>query len=170
MTVLVIGGTGTVGANLVERLARSGEEEIRVLTRDSERARGQLPKEVELAEGNLLDPYATRRHFFGVDRLFLSVAAGPAETQEGLTAIELARRADVTKVVYMSTHHVERTPAMPVGGGTKLPIENAIKASGMGYTILRPNSFLQNDRWYFADHARPGSLLPTHRIGRHVTN
>ncbi len=30
---------------------------------------------------------------------------------------------------------------------SKIPIEKAIKTSGMDYTILRPNNFFQNDPW-----------------------
>lgn len=150
MTVLVAAATGTVGSSLVPRLLAAGEQ-VRVLTRDSGRAAKLFPAEVDLAEGDLLDPYAVRRHFTGISKVFLAVAACSSETQQGLTAVELALRGGVERIVYMSTHMVELTPRMPVGGGTKLPIERAVRESGMQYTFLRPNSFFQNDRWYLPD-------------------
>jgi uncharacterized protein YbjT (DUF2867 family) len=150
MTVLVTAGTGTVGSHLVPRLLAAGEQ-VRVLTRDSDRAARLLPAGADLAEGDLLDPYAARRHFTGISQVFLAVAACSSETQQGLTAVELARRSGVERIVYMSTHKVELTPRMPVGGGTKLPIERAVRESGLQYTFLRPNSFFQNDRWYLPD-------------------
>ena len=42
---------------------------------------------------------------------------------------------------------VDRAPHLP-HFGAKLPIEAAIKASGIAYTIVRPNNFYQNDYWY----------------------
>jgi uncharacterized protein YbjT (DUF2867 family) len=48
----------------------------------------------------------------------------------------------------MSSFQIESTAFLPLGGATKLPIENALKLSGIPYTILRPNNFFQNDLWY----------------------
>jgi uncharacterized protein YbjT (DUF2867 family) len=31
---------------------------------------------------------------------------------------------------------------------SKIPIEKAVQASGLGWTILRPNNFFQNDFWF----------------------
>jgi uncharacterized protein YbjT (DUF2867 family) len=41
-------------------------------------------------------------------------------------------------------HHLDDFPHVPHFGG-KIAIELAIKASGIDYTILRPNNFFQND-------------------------
>jgi len=44
----------------------------------------------------------------------------------------------------MSVHRVEDMQEVP-HFSSKIPIENAIKSTGIDYTILRPNSFFQND-------------------------
>jgi uncharacterized protein YbjT (DUF2867 family) len=75
-------------------------------------------------------------------------AAGTTETYEGVLGVLLAQRANVRRFVYMSSHKIDLTPTLLFGGATKLPIENALKLSGTPYTILRPNSFYQNDIWY----------------------
>ena len=42
---------------------------------------------------------------------------------------------------------MEQAPHLP-HFGAKLPIEAALKKSGISYTILRPNNFFQNDYWF----------------------
>jgi uncharacterized protein YbjT (DUF2867 family) len=62
-------------------------------------------------------------------------------------AVNGARMAGVKKVVYLSIHEVDKAPHLP-HFGAKLPIEAALKASAIPFTILRPNNFFQNDLWY----------------------
>ncbi len=54
--------------------------------------------------------------------------------------------AKVGRVVYLSVQQVDQAPHLP-HFGMKLPVEAAIRKSGIPYTILRPNSFFQNDLW-----------------------
>jgi uncharacterized protein YbjT (DUF2867 family) len=53
----------------------------------------------------------------------------------------------VKKIVFMSVHRADEAPHLP-HFGAKLPVEAAIRASGIPFTILRPNNFYQNDYWY----------------------
>ena len=70
MTILVIGGTGTVGSQVVhELLARKAV--VRVLTRSADKAKG-LPGGSEGVLGDLLDPGTVRSVFKGIDSVFIS--------------------------------------------------------------------------------------------------
>lgn len=145
MYILVIGGTGTVGSQVVrELLAR--RLKVRVLTRSAEKAKN-LPKEAQAVIGDLLNPDTVRAVFKGVDGVFMLNAVSPTETNEGLMALAGMRLSGVSRIVYLSVHNVEEAPYLP-HFGAKLPIETVIKSSRMGYTILRPNNFYQNDYWY----------------------
>ncbi|WP_131767065.1 NAD-dependent epimerase/dehydratase family protein [Candidatus Protofrankia californiensis] len=55
MRVLVTGGTGKVG-NAVARAARLAGHEVRVLVRDTARAKAVLPHDLELVTGDVTDP------------------------------------------------------------------------------------------------------------------
>ncbi|HWR58836.1 MAG TPA: NAD(P)H-binding protein, partial [Thermodesulfovibrionales bacterium] len=69
MKILVIGGTGTVGSQVVqELLARKAV--VRVLTRSEEKAK-TLPSGVESVVGDLLNPDTVRSVFKGVDGVFM---------------------------------------------------------------------------------------------------
>lgn len=143
MKVLVVGGTGTVGSQVVRELAGRGAD-VRVLTRDPSKAR--LPSGVQAVKGELLDPTTIRSVFAGMDGVFLANALSPTEGHEGLMAVNGARLAGVRRIAYLSVHHVDRAPHLP-HFGSKIAVEAAIRASGMSGAILRPNNFFQNDLW-----------------------
>jgi uncharacterized protein YbjT (DUF2867 family) len=81
-----------------------------------------------------------------MDGLFLLNAVSTSEANEGLMAVNGAMLGGVGKIVYLSVQHADRAPHLP-HFGAKLGVEAAIKASGIRYTILRPNNFHQNDLW-----------------------
>ncbi len=144
MKILVTGGTGTVGSQVVrELLARKAE--VSVLTRDKGKA-ASLPSGVAAVEGNLQDVGTVRRVFHGVDAVFLVTAVSPTEATEGLLAVTGMRMAGVKRVVYLSVHHTDKAAWLP-HFGSKVGIEQGIKTSGIPFTILRPNNFFQNDYW-----------------------
>jgi uncharacterized protein YbjT (DUF2867 family) len=145
MKILVIGGTGTVGSQVVrELLAR--KTEVQVLTRSADKAK-TLPSGAEGVLGDLLDPGTVRSVFKGVDGVFMLIAVSTTETHEGLMAINGMRMAGVKRLTYMSVHNLEQAVHLP-HFGSKLPIEACLKDSGIPYTILRPNNFYQNDHLF----------------------
>ena len=144
MKILVIGGTGMVGSQVVrELLAR--KLAVTVLTRSAEKAK-DLPAGVQGVVGDLLDPRTVRSVFKGIDGVFMLFAVSTTETHEGLMALNGIRMAGVKRLAYMSVHNLEHALHLP-HFGSKLPIETLVKTSGILYTILRPNNFFQNDYW-----------------------
>ena len=144
MKHLVIGGTGTVGSQVVRELLARGEQ-VRVLTRKAEKTK-QL-QGVETRIGDLLDPATLKSAFPGNDGVFILNPVSTTETHEGLMAVNGAMAAGVKRIVYMSVHHADAAPHIP-HFASKIPVETAVKDSGIPYTILRPNNFFQNDLWF----------------------
>lgn len=145
MTTLVLGGTGTVGSAVVQELLKRGEL-VQVATRSEEKIK-TLPEKVQGVVGDLIDPSTYGKMFSGVERLFLLNAVSFSETQEGLAALNEAKKAGVQRIVYLSIHNVETGPYIP-HFANKLLVEKALKESRIPYTILRPNNFFQNDYWF----------------------
>ena len=144
MKVLVAGGTGTVGSRVVETLRRRGIP-VRCLTHSREKA-GTLPAGVEPAIGDLERPDTLSEAFRGPDALFLLVGLARNETEQGLAAVEAAKRSGIRKIVYMSVVLPPDSLHIP-HFASKVPIEQAVESSGLEWTILRPNNFFQNDEW-----------------------
>lgn len=143
MNVLVLGGTGSVGSQVVRELQTRGAD-VTILTRDRKKAESSG---VSAAVGDLLDPATSRSAFRGMDAVFLLNTVSPTECHEGLMAVNGCRLAGTKKIVYLSVHRADEAPHLP-HFGAKLPVETAVKASGIPWTILRPNNFFQNDIWF----------------------
>jgi dihydroflavonol-4-reductase len=133
--VLVTGGTGFVGANLVRELARAGAR-VRVLARPGGDRRALAGLAVEIAEGDLLDRASLARAVAGADTVY-HVAADyrlwardPRElfraNVEGTRAIlEACGDAGVRRVVYTSTVGALGIPADGTPGTEETPVSVA---------------------------------------------
>ena len=140
MKILVTGGTGKVGGEVVHGLLRCGES-VRVLTRNKE---AKLPNGAEAALGNLLDPDSVRSALNGVDKLFLLVGNAADELTQALLTLAAARQAEVKHITYLSVYQAERFPDVPHFIG-KYTVETSLRAFDTPFTILRPGYFFQND-------------------------
>jgi uncharacterized protein YbjT (DUF2867 family) len=141
MTILVTGATGTIGRHVVEQLVKRGAN-VRALVRDP--AKANLPAEVTLVKGDLLDVDALRGAFTGASTLFLLNAVVPDEFTQALIALNLAREAGVERVVYLSVIHSDRYVNVPHFAG-KFGVERMIEQMDFNATILRPAYFMNND-------------------------
>ena len=140
--IAVVGGTGTVGSQTVSELVKRGAA-VRVMTRSTSRI-ASLPAGVEGVVGSMLEPASLPAVFAGADALFLITPLDRDETAQGIDAVDAAVAAGVRRIVYLSVHHADTALSIP-HFISKLPVEGVIRASGVEYTILRPNNFYQND-------------------------
>jgi uncharacterized protein YbjT (DUF2867 family) len=127
-TILVTGGTGTLGRHVTERLRADGHE-VRVLSRHAQ------PYAVDLREGGGLDAAVA-----GVDTVVhcaTSPRGGDEEAAGHLLAA--ARKAGVGHLVYISIVGVDRVPFGYYR--TKMAVEKLVEESGLGWTVLRTTQF-----------------------------
>ncbi|MGI3777785.1 MAG: SDR family oxidoreductase [Janthinobacterium lividum] len=141
MTVLVIGATGRVGRRVVDQLVRR-DVDVRVLTRDA--AKASFPPGVDVAQGDLLDIDALRAAFSGVSTLFLLNAVTGDEFTQAIITLNVAREANVERVVYLSVFQADRAVNVP-HFAVKSGAERMLQAMGFGATILRPTYFIDNE-------------------------
>ena len=143
MKVLVTGATGRVGGEVVKALLQRGAD-VRALTRKQPRP-GTFPDAVEIAIGDLTDPVSIAEALKSVDKLFLLIAGVADEVVQALTAYGLSKKAGLKHVTYLSIFKPDQFLEVP-HFAAKYAIEEAIRAGGMPYTILRPGYFSQNER------------------------
>jgi len=142
MKILVIGGAGNVGSQVVKEL-RKRHATVRVLVRAKDRP-VPAPEGVELVEGDLLDPVSVDKALHGVDKLYLLNAVVPDELTQGLIAYDLAKKRKLKHIVYHSVFKVEDFKDVP-HFASKFAIESALRQFDLPFTIIRPNYFFQND-------------------------
>ncbi|NMO32855.1 SDR family oxidoreductase [Streptomyces sp. GMY01] len=128
-TILVTGGTGTLGRLVAERLRADGHE-VRVLSRHSR------PYAVDLREGGpALDEAVA-----GADTV-VHCASSPRGGDEEAAGhlIAAARSAGVAHLVCVSIVGVDRVPFGYYQ--TKHAVERLVVESGLGWTLLRATQF-----------------------------
>lgn len=140
--ILVIGATGTVGRELVPQLLERGQA-VRVMSRTPEKARALFGDAVEVARGDAGDGASLRAALAGVERVFLLTPPGMAGPPPDATVCELAARAGVRQIIRLSVLLAGGDERDPIAGWSTAA-ENAIKASGLAWTFLRPGGFMSN--------------------------
>lgn len=149
-TIAVAGGTGFVGAEIARELRRRGRHVI-VLSSQGEGSRGQLPDDIEIRVADVRNEDSLVPALAGVDELVISLAFPglPVEQpKKGFTFMEIdaggterlikaGQQTGVKRVAYISGagagHDAERHWFR-----AKAVAEDAVRASGMAWTILRP--------------------------------
>jgi uncharacterized protein YbjT (DUF2867 family) len=142
MKILVTGGTGKVGSEVIKQLVKRSAT-VRALVRKQEAA-AKMPEGVEVVQGDLLDPVSVRKALDGVDKLYLLNAVVPDELTQGLIACDLAKKLKLKQIVYHSVFKAEHFKDVP-HFASKLAIESALREFDLPFTIVRPNYFYQND-------------------------
>ena len=135
--ILVMGATGAVGSELVRVLLARGEP-VRAATRcpRSERAASD-PEYVEL---DLDRPGTFAPALAGVDRVFLMARPGDDQAhQTAIPLIDACRRFGVSRLIALTALGIER-----LEDNALRRVERHLEGSGIGFTHLRPNWFMQN--------------------------
>lgn len=142
MTVLVIGATGTTGGAVLQQL-REAKVPVRALSRSAESAGALEGDGVESVVADLAQPDSLPAALEGVDAVYLAQPASPqlAEQEGGLA--QAAAQAGVEHLVKLSV--IGADPDSPIGfGRMHAAAEQAVRDSGVPWTFLRPNGFMQN--------------------------
>ncbi len=145
--ILVTGSTGRIGRELVRELDAAGEP-----YRVGARAPGRDTKNAVLFDYDRPDTFGPA--LAGVDRLFLLTSGG---TEREGPAVDAARKAGVRRIVKLSVWGAEEDAF--VFGRSHRAIEERIEASGIPWTFLRPNGFMQNFSTYKLEEIRSRGVI-----------
>jgi uncharacterized protein YbjT (DUF2867 family) len=136
--IVVIGSGSKIGSALTARLAEEGAE-IRALVRNGEEGADA----VETVTGDLADRESLDRAFKGADQVFLLSSPARDDVTWHSNAVDAARAAGVGHLVRSSLLGADSGSAARMARQHGLNDEY-LAASGLSYTILRPNYFQQN--------------------------
>ncbi len=162
--VFITGGTGYMGRNLIPELLKRGHE-VRALVRPG--SEQKLPAGCPFVFGDALNAASYAQHVPPADTFVQLVGTpnpSPRKAKEfravdfasGLAAVAAAREAGIQHFVYVSVAHP--APVMKVYIQPRVECEEAIRATGLNATILRP--------WYVLGpgHRWPYLLLPMYWV------
>ncbi len=140
--VLVIGSTGTVGKEVVKRLAKRGQR-VRALLHHPAAAELFRSPFVETLPGDLAEPASLVPAFTGIRKVFLVTPSHPHQVLWERNAVIAAQRAGVEFIVKLST--LSADPASPIlMSKWHGESEEFIRNSGIPHAFLRSHNFMQN--------------------------
>ncbi|WP_404469423.1 SDR family oxidoreductase [Sutcliffiella horikoshii] len=146
MKMLVTGATGKLGSKIVEALLKVVPvNQLAVSVRNPEKAEGLQARGVDVRKGDFDYPETLDAAFAGVDRLLIISADGDNETRirQHANAIAAAERAGVKFIAYTSIANAKESENLLAP--THKATEEAIMKTGIPYSFLRNNWYLENE-------------------------
>ena len=153
--ILVIGGTGTVGGQVLSRLTAAGAH-VRAMVRNPAAVR--LPPQAEVVRGVLALPETLDPCLNGIDTVFLVWTAPAAAVDPALERIAK----HIRRIVFLSAPIKTAHPLFQQPNPLRVmfeQIERLIETSGLQWTFLRPGMFAANALSWWAPQIRVGDVV-----------
>jgi uncharacterized protein YbjT (DUF2867 family) len=148
--ILITGASGNAGGAVLREVLKSGNG-ARAMLRSKEDT-AKVPQGATPVIADFADKLSLRRALEGVDTVYLVCSPVRELVELESNMIDACREAGVKHIVLNSALGAGDFPKSFPSWHRK--VEDKLKASGMGYTILRPNGFMQNVIAYFAPSIR----------------
>jgi uncharacterized protein YbjT (DUF2867 family) len=148
--ILITGASGNAGGAVLREVLKSGSG-VRAMVRSREDS-AKVPQGATAVVADFADTSSLRRALEGVDTVYLVCSPVRELVELESNMIDACREAGVKHIVLNS--------ALGAGDFAKSfpswhrKVEDKLKGSGMAYTTLRPNGFMQNLIAYFAPSIR----------------
>jgi uncharacterized protein YbjT (DUF2867 family) len=150
-TILITGATGTVGSEVVKQLSAKGENIIvKAAARSATDNTFENLNRVQVVQLDYDKPDTLAVALKGVDKLFLLT---PFQSNMVDLTSNLVSEAKKAKVKYIAKQSVMGADAEPgiTPGRLHRQAEKIIEESGIPFTFLRPNFFMQNFVNYYSN-------------------
>lgn len=150
-TILITGATGNIGKEVIKQLSAAGPNIlVRATARSPNQPAGIEPKKIELVEADYDKPESLDRALSGIDSLFLLTPTHPKLIEFTSNLVNAARKPtgkQLKHIVKLSHIRANSDPKIEI---TRLhrEAEKIIEESGIPFTFLRPNFFMQNFLFY----------------------
>ncbi|HEX8441775.1 SDR family oxidoreductase [Archangium sp.] len=142
-TILVTGATGTIGSQLLSALKGQQDLTVRAAVRSATKAESIKGGNVTPVDFEYTNSEQMQKAVEGVEKLFLITPFSQDQVDLGARLIDFAKAAGVKHVVKLSAMGADFAPGIQLGRWHRT-LERYIAGSGMTYTFVRPNNFMEN--------------------------
>ncbi|MEC9374765.1 MAG: NmrA family NAD(P)-binding protein [Pseudomonadota bacterium] len=140
--ILLTGITGNVGGATAEALLEKGIK-FKALVRDLEKASDFSAKGIEIVAGDLNDSSSLKSAMSDCDTAVLIMPNSQEQEELELNFIETAKNCGIDWLIKLSSPEAIRGTTSPIPL-VHIAAEDALMASGMNWTLIRPSFFMQN--------------------------
>jgi uncharacterized protein YbjT (DUF2867 family) len=150
-SILLTGATGTIGQALVQQLQDRGTHFAVMSSKAGREVGGRAT-----VLGDMADPASLQQAFTGVETLFLLFPYQANAIELARNAVQAAQSAGVKHIVRSSGAGADASSPISIAR-MQGEIDQLIEQSGIAYTLLRPNGFMQNWVNFAAGQIKAGS-------------
>jgi uncharacterized protein YbjT (DUF2867 family) len=140
--ILVTGATGKNGTEILKRLSGRQERIRAMVHKQKDIVNATRNCALEFVEADFDDAESLRKALNGVQRAFLVTNSSERVEERQLRFVALARESGVKHIVYLSQLHASLDSPLRFLR-YHAAVEEALRGSGMSYTNLRPNLYMQ---------------------------
>lgn len=139
--ILVTGATGNNGSEIIKQLAAQGVQ-VRAMVHNRDHASAITLPNVEIVEGDFDQPETLTSALTDIKRVFLLTNSTEHAQAQQLAFVDAAKQSGVKHIVKLSQFAANADSPVRFLR-YHAAVESAIQSSGMAYTFLRPNLFMQ---------------------------
>lgn len=140
--ILITGATGTIGAGLCEQLAARGIPFTAMVRSATDIARFDAIPGASAVVGDFDEPEQIKTILAGFDKAFLLTNSSEKAEQQQIQFVAAAKEAGIRHIVKLSQWEADKNSPVRFLR-YHAAVEEAIRQSGISYTFLRPNLFMQ---------------------------
>jgi len=141
--ILVIGATGTLGEPVARHLKEDGFR-VRVMTRDSNKARGIFGEAFDIVVGDIMNAGSLEEPLDGCFGVHISTAPPENERMKVNNVVAAASKKGLRRITYISWPNASEENAWFPPVKQKLLAEVVVRESGIPYTIFCPTTAMEN--------------------------
>ena len=149
--ILVVGATGMLGKPVVQELLKA-EFKVSALVRNVEKAKSELPDQVQLIQGDLKDPGSLKKAFIDQEYVYLNLGSDPSEKEKDFHAesdglkniLAAAKDVDIKRIGMISSMVQYYEDIIWWLFDIKKKAVSLIRESGLPHYIFYPSSFMES--------------------------
>lgn len=134
--VIIVGATGSLGGVVVEQLAELGDVELTLFVRSKNRLR-KAPANTRVVEADVMNFPVLKSAISGHDIVYVNLAGDLEAMSKNIVKVT---ETGVKRVIAISSIGIYEQPMKPVLRPYRA-LADVFEASGLDYTILRPDWF-----------------------------
>lgn len=145
--VLVLGAGGQIARWVIEMLANNGEVELTLFLRHAARIKRNAPKNAQIVQGDVLNAEQLKRAMTGQEIVYANLSGEDIDVQAA-NIVNAMHAAGITRLIFVASLGIYDEVPGKFGAWNRRQISaylppfrraaDAIEASGLNYTILRP--------------------------------
>ncbi len=145
--VIIIGASGSLAPYIIEELSKQKDVHLTLFLRNKNRLHNSSINDVAIVEGDVMDYAKLKEAIKGQDIVYVNLAGNLEAMAKNI--VNAMNETEVKRIIAISSIGIYQTPLRPILQPYR-KLADIIEASGLDYTILRPDWFTNSNEVDYA--------------------